>query len=355
MPPQPQGRERERGVGEVGQEVVRARQEERAREQRQGRGRGGPIARDLPREQEHQQHRRQDRQVVVHERPGLAERQVQRRGQEWHHVRVLRVVRPPVPAERDVAPGDPEVAVPAHRALVPAGRVQAALVERGAADETLGDVQVEAPVAVQPRVGPVAGPGGARQEHRGDQQDEPEGRDGAATFRSGHSAVRPGGRLVGGDDGGLVPAGLWRQRRRRVLEGGDEHLVHLSDEDELEAVPDLRRDLLQIGLVALGQDHPLDAGAVGGQHLLLDAADLQDSTAQRDLAGHGDVVSDVAGREQRHQRGEHGDAGGGTVLGDAPRRHVDVDLLLVQEVGRDPVGGRARSHERQGRVGGPRC
>ena len=35
-----------------------------------------------------------------------------------------------------------------------------------------------------------------------------------------------------------------------------------------------------------------EAGAVGGQHLLLDAADRQHAALQRDLAGHADVVAD---------------------------------------------------------------
>ena len=55
-------------------------------------------------------------------------------------------------------------------------------------------------------------------------------------------------------------------------------------------VADLGRDLLEVALVLLREDHLGDAGAGGGEDLVLDAADRQHLAAQRDLAGHGDVA-----------------------------------------------------------------
>src|SRR5256885_12087428 len=50
---------------------------------------------------------------------------------------------------------------------------------------------------------------------------------------------------------------------------------------------------------SLGDDHALDAGAVGGEELLLEAADLQHVAAQRDLAGHRNI------RTHRRRSEEH--------------------------------------------------
>ena len=44
--------------------------------------------------------------------------------------------------------------------------------------------------------------------------------------------------------------------------------------------------------LSLGRMTRADAGAVGGEDLLLDAADRQHQAGQRDLAGHGDVLAD---------------------------------------------------------------
>ncbi|HEY7889288.1 MAG TPA: hypothetical protein VIC29_13790, partial [Steroidobacteraceae bacterium] len=49
--------------------------------------------------------------------------------------------------------------------------------------------------------------------------------------------------------------------------------------------------------------------AVGGQELLLQAADGQHLAAQRDLAGHRDIGSDRNLGEGRNQRRAHADTG----------------------------------------------
>ena len=73
---------------------------------------------------------------------------------------------------------------------------------------------------------------------------------------------------------------------------------------------------------------------LGGEDLLLDAADRQHFAAQRDLAGHRDVVADRPPGEQRDERRHHRDAGGRAVLRDRAGRHVDVEVGLLEEVGR---------------------
>ena len=97
-------------------------------------------------------------------------------------------------------------------------------------------------------------------------------------------------------------------------------------------------DLLDVARVLLRQDDGLHALAVGGEHLLLEAADRQDVAAQRDLAGHGDVAVDLAPRLGRdHGRG-HRDAGGRAVLRHGAFWQVDVDVVLLVEVLRQAEG-----------------
>ena len=52
------------------------------------------------------------------------------------------------------------------------------------------------------------------------------------------------------------------------------------------ALAHVGRDVVQVAAVALGQDDLGDAGRVGGEHLLLEAADREHPALQRDLAGH---------------------------------------------------------------------
>src|SRR5919202_3989489 len=79
---------------------------------------------------------------------------------------------------------------------------------------------------------------------------------------------------------------LWREHTRtahRQLRSGEgdaaraqrglEHLAHVVDPGEVEVLAQVLRDVLQIGLVAGRRDDARDPGALGGQRLLLEAAD----------------------------------------------------------------------------------
>src|SRR6185437_7805743 len=73
------------------------------------------------------------------------------------------------------------------------------------------------------------------------------------------------------------------------LEGQLEHLVDLRGELELDAAAQVRRDLVEVGLVQLRCDHALDASPLSGQRLLLEAADREHLAGERDLSRHGHV------------------------------------------------------------------
>ena len=56
----------------------------------------------------------------------------------------------------------------------------------------------------------------------------------------------------------------------------------------------LLRNFLPVLAVARWQQHGADAGPLGREYLLLDAAHWQHQTPQGDLPGHGDVLTDAA-------------------------------------------------------------
>src|SRR5450432_2841203 len=64
-----------------------------------------------------------------------------------------------------------------------------------------------------------------------------------------------------------------------------QHLVHAPDEHELDGVAQVLGDLVYILLVQLGRNHLLDPVALCRQGLLLQAADRQDQSSERDLSG----------------------------------------------------------------------
>ena len=89
------------------------------------------------------------------------------------------------------------------------------------------------------------------------------------------------------------------------------------------------------GSLRSGQDERLDAVPPRRQRLLADAADRQHEAAQRDLAGHRDVLAHRLISQRRHDRRRHRDAGRRSVFRDRAGRHVDVQVVRVEKVRRD--------------------
>jgi len=57
-------------------------------------------------------------------------------------------------------------------------------------------------------------------------------------------------------------------------------LVHMPDRQDAQGPPHPGRNFLEVLLVVLGNQHPVDAGAFGGQQLLLEPTDGKDPSAQ---------------------------------------------------------------------------
>src|SRR4051794_23082574 len=63
---------------------------------------------------------------------------------------------------------------------------------------------------------------------------------------------------------------------------------------DLQRVEHLGGNVVEVGLVALRDEHRLQAGPLRGEQLLLHPADGQHPTVERDLTGHADVRADLA-------------------------------------------------------------
>src|SRR6202044_3771803 len=112
------------------------------------------------------------------------------------------------------------------------------------------------------------------------------------TFASGkvrQCAVKPeaSSSIVSGTSTGLAVASS------QVIGSGlrtRQHLVHARNRDDVEAALDAVVNLDKILGVLLRNKHGLDTAAVRGKQLLLQAADRQNATPQRDFPGHRHVA-----------------------------------------------------------------
>ena len=101
--------------------------------------------------------------------------------------------------------------------------------------------------------------------------------------------LRRGGGSGGGKTRAAVLRADWLSTRR--FECDVEHLVDRHDGVERHRVAHILGNVIQVGAVALGEDHVGQTRGVRGKHLLLQAADRQDPALQRHLAGHADGVA----------------------------------------------------------------
>src|SRR5262249_3348474 len=101
----------------------------------------------------------------------------------------------------------------------------------------------------------------------------------------------------------LAMTSLRRLRVGPVFEAGGDRIVDPFEEDELEFLAHLVRDVFEVLAVARRQHHAGKPRARGRGGLLLDAAHRKHKAAQADLAGHRRVAANGSPGEQRDQRG----------------------------------------------------
>ncbi len=114
-------------------------------------------------------------------------------------------------------------------------------------------------------------------------------RDCAAALMGGDARGRLSFR--GHDRGGLALL-LPNDRFGLAHEGDLQHLVHAGHGADIESVLKLVGYLREILGIFVRDDHRLDARPQRRQELLLEPANGQDTAAERDFAGHGDVPLD---------------------------------------------------------------
>src|SRR4051794_33482518 len=108
-----------------------------------------------------------------------------------------------------------------------------------------------------------------------------------ATRPTGCGPVAPSGRPGSASASRLkVPPLGNRGRRRSRLQCQVENFANRHDWMEVHLIADIFGEVVQVGPVALGQDHVREPCGVRRQHLLLEATDRQHTALQRDLAGH---------------------------------------------------------------------
>ena len=107
---------------------------------------------------------------------------------------------------------------------------------------------------------------------------------------------------------------------------------------------DAVRDFDKILGVLLGNEHRFDTPTQGREQLLLETVDRPHAAAQRDLASHSEVAAHRNSGHHRHDRRDHGGAGGGSILRCRAVRHVDVDVVLIEQGRLDAEGECTRAH-----------
>src|SRR6516164_6189149 len=101
---------------------------------------------------------------------------------------------------------------------------------------------------------------------------------------------------------------------------------------------DLRREVGNgVWFIIRRQQDVSDASAFCTKHLLLHAADRENNARERHLACHREAIFHWTVREQAHEGRHHRGTGRGTVFRNGTRRHVDVDVLLAEEVRIDAI------------------
>ena len=110
------------------------------------------------------------------------------------------------------------------------------------------------------------------------------------------------------------------------LQGQLQHFVDRPYGIKSHLFPHIRRQIVQVGLVALRKDDFRKTGRLRRHYFLLQASDRQDAALQSHLTRHSDGALHWPAREQRGERRDHGDPRTGPIFGNSTRGDVHVKL-----------------------------
>ncbi len=126
----------------------------------------------------------------------------------------------------------------------------------------------------------------------------------------------------------------------------------MGDRDEFQRLADGFGDVLDVPFVVFGNQDGPDTRTMRGDRLLLQSPDGQNTAAECDLSGHGQVVADRVAGHRRGQRRRKRNTGGGTVFGDGACRDMDMDVAFLGLARIQLKGGRTAHDVSQRRLGG---
>ena len=91
----------------------------------------------------------------------------------------------------------------------------------------------------------------------------------------------------------------------------------------------------------------IDIGMMGGQHLFFEATDCQDTPAQGNFTGHGEISAHRTTCQGGNKRGGDSDACRWAIFGQGVFRHMDMQIGVILEarVEVELVGARANIGE----------
>src|SRR5208282_4577319 len=100
--------------------------------------------------------------------------------------------------------------------------------------------------------------------------------------------------------------------------------MHILDKNQFHILTDILGYIFKIVPVSVGKNHFFDSGAAGGEYLLLETADGEDTAGKAYFTCHGHVTPSQTSGHQGYNRCDHGDPRRRAILGDASGRHMYV-------------------------------
>ena len=112
----------------------------------------------------------------------------------------------------------------------------------------------------------------------------------------------------------------------------------MLDRLEVDLLSNGGREVDEVLLVQIGNDHILDAVSMGSEDFLLEASYWEHPPSQSDFSGHGHIFFYWDSGERRDESHGHGNPSRGSILRDGPSGDMNVDLFLIDVHRLDPEG-----------------